>query len=95
MAEFEWDQAKAAANLEKHAIDFEDAIGIFDGATIELCSDRGSEERWKAVGILGDLLIVVVYTRREARRRILLARKAKRNERKAYRAAYPEQPEER
>jgi uncharacterized DUF497 family protein len=28
---FEWDAAKNAANIAKHAIDFEDAIRLFDG----------------------------------------------------------------
>jgi len=29
--EFEWDVAKNAANIAKHGIDFDDAIGIFEG----------------------------------------------------------------
>jgi uncharacterized protein (DUF4415 family) len=38
--EFEWNEEKAEANLAKHGIDFEDAIAIFEGATLEVRSDR-------------------------------------------------------
>jgi len=29
---FEWDPLKADANLDKHGVDFLDAIGIFEGS---------------------------------------------------------------
>ena len=32
---FEWDARKAEENLEKHGVDFTDAIAIFDGPTLE------------------------------------------------------------
>ena len=32
---FEWDESKRQANLAKHRIDFQDAIGIFDGPVFE------------------------------------------------------------
>lgn len=87
--EFEWDDAKAEANLEKHGIDFEDAIGIFEGPILEVRSDQKGEERWKAIGMLEGLEITVVYTLREGRRRIISARRAQKNERRAYHQAHP------
>ena len=91
---FEWDLAKNAANITKHGIDFEDAIGVFEGAVLEVRSDRGSEKRWKAVGEIEGVVIAVVFTWREDRRRIISARKARNNERRAYRAAQRRGPSE-
>jgi uncharacterized DUF497 family protein len=28
--QYEWDEAKAASNLQKHGVDFADAVGVFD-----------------------------------------------------------------
>lgn len=92
--EFEWDPKKAQANLEKHGVDFEDAIGIFEGPTLEHRSDRNNEERGQAIGEIGGVVLSVAYTMRGERRRIISARKADRNERRAYRAAYHSGPEE-
>ena len=87
MQAYEWDEAKAASNLEKHLVDFQDAIGVFEGSVVETRSFRGREERWKAIGMVEGRELAVVYTWREGRRRIISARRAKRNEREAYRAA--------
>lgn len=42
---FEWDPAKAEANLQKHHIAFEDAVHVFDGPTVETFSPRNGELR--------------------------------------------------
>lgn len=89
MEEFEWDEAKAASNLEKHGVDFEDAIGIFEGPVLEVRSDRGSEVRWRAVGVVEGVELAMIYTWREGRRRVISARRARKNEREAYYQAYP------
>lgn len=47
---FDWHAEKAANNLSKHGIDFEDAIGIFEGPVLEFRSRRSDEERWIAIG---------------------------------------------
>lgn len=88
-AEYGWDDEKAEANLEKHGIDFEDAIGVFEGPVLEIRSDQNEEERYKVIGMLEELEITVVYTRRGSRRRIISARRARTNERVAYHQAYP------
>jgi uncharacterized protein len=91
---FEWDAAKSAANIAKHGIDFEDAIGIFDGPVLEKADARRDygEDRFVAFGVVDDRELAVVYTGRGERRRIISARRAHGRERKAYREAYPEQP---
>lgn len=85
----EWHDEKAEANLKKHGIDFEDAISIFDGPVLEVRSDREGEERWKALGLLEGIEIAVTYTPRGSFRRIISARRARRNERDAYHQAHP------
>ena len=78
-AGFEWDEAKRVANIDKHGIDFRDAIAIFDEPVVETPSVRPDEDRWKAVGLCDDIFITLIYARRNGRRRIISARPAKRN----------------
>ena len=87
--EFEWNEAKAATNLDKHGIDFEDAIAIFEDPVLEFQSDREGEERWVAIGMIFGRVITVVYTTRHDVYRIISARRARRNEREAYHQAHP------
>ncbi len=89
--EFEWDSAKAEANLAKHGIAFEDAIDVFQKPVLEIRSDRGGEVRVRAIGTVEGLEITVVYTWRGNRRRIISARRARVNEREAYHQAYPDE----
>ena len=84
-ASFEWDEQKDLINRAKHDIDFDSAIEVFDGPIILHRSDRNNEERWTALGELGDRLIVVVFTRRENTVRIISARRARKNEEREYR----------
>ncbi len=86
---FEWDGDKNAANIEKHGIDFSDAMRIFEGPTLERVDDRKAygETRIAAIGIVETRALFVVYTTRGRTRRVISARKANRHERKAYREA--------
>jgi uncharacterized DUF497 family protein len=84
---FDYDPLKAAANFRKHGVSFADAEGVlYDplAVTIEDFDARG-EHRYVAVG-LGSAaeLLVVVYTDRSGRYRIISARRATRRERKQY-----------
>jgi uncharacterized DUF497 family protein len=85
---FEWDEAKRAANLDKHGIDFEFAKQIFDGPTLEAEDTRRlyDEPRFGAFGHAGEEILFVIYTWRGARRRLISARKAGRYERATYTA---------
>ena len=84
--EFEWDEKKRRSNLAIHGIDFEDAIGIWDGPVLEVSSPQlqHGEERILAIGQCEDVIITVVFTWRGKRRRLISARKARRNERENY-----------
>lgn len=90
--EFEWDSDKRQANLEKHGVDFEDAARLFDGPVFERPDDREDygEVRMIAFGEVVEIVLAVVYTDRDSARRIVSARRATRNERKAYHAALAE-----
>jgi uncharacterized DUF497 family protein len=76
--EFEWDSKKAISNLKKHGIDFSDTAAVLeDEKAITLLEGYPEEERFITVGMdsFGRIL-VVVYTMRENRIRIISARKA-------------------
>jgi uncharacterized DUF497 family protein len=84
---FEWDDQKREFNLAKHSIDFDSAVEVFHGPIILRRSDRNNEERWTALGYSDNRLIVVVFTRRADVIRIISARRARKNEERAYRNA--------
>jgi uncharacterized DUF497 family protein len=86
--EFEWDDDKASANLEKHGVDFVDAAQIFAGVTFEVADTRRAygEPRTRAIGAHDEEVYVVVYTPRGDRLRLISAWKAGHNDRKQYHA---------
>lgn len=84
---YEWDENKNKVNIAKHGVDFEDAMYIFSGHTLEREDDRYEygETRFVALGMVDNRVYVVVYTDRDdTTRRIISARKAEPHERKAY-----------
>ncbi len=84
--EFEWDEHKAELNARKHGVRFVDAEDVFeDDRAILLSDDRGDEERWIALGsdLLGRIL-VVAFTFRGDRIRLISARRATAKERRQY-----------
>ena len=83
---FEWDDAKARANLRKHGIDFADAATVFDDESALTVPDPGSDEdRYVTMAVdAPGRLLVVVYTWRHDRIRIISARKAGPSETRAY-----------
>jgi uncharacterized protein len=87
---FDWDPAKARANLAKHKIRFADAIAVLEDERAVTIRDPDSdeEERWITLGsdTLGRIL-AVVYTWRGEDIRLISARRATRNERKQYEEA--------
>ena len=83
---FEWDEKKRISNLEKHGIDFVDAIAIFDGPCLETLTDRHvyGEERSICYGQMEGRVLAVVCTMREVSRRIISARRTTLSESRAY-----------
>ena len=87
---YEWDERKNQANLEKHGVSFENASRIFDGLVLKNIDERFEyhEVRYKAIGMIEDVALVVIYTLREEKEiRIISARLANKKEREAYYAA--------
>jgi uncharacterized protein len=84
--EFEWDEQKNNINIEKHSIDFNFAKEIFSGVWISKPDNRRDygEERLIALGLLGEFVLVAVYTRRGQKIRLISTRRANAEERRIY-----------
>jgi len=86
---FEWDPAKAEANLAKHGVSFEEAVTVFGDPLSLTIHDpdhsRGEEDRFVTTGFsLGRNLLVVVHCDRGNRIRMISARRATKREQKQY-----------
>jgi uncharacterized protein len=85
---FEWDPEKAEANLRKHGVSFVEAVAVFgDPLSMNMPDPDHSagEHRFIVLGMSDRYrLLVVSYTDRPPRTRIISARLATRNERKQY-----------
>jgi len=85
MNRFEWDEKKRRSNLEKHGVDFIDAVDVFhDLSRIEGESTRDGETRYQTIGLVNEVIILVVYTYRGNVIRVISARRASKHEREAY-----------
>lgn len=89
--EFEWDANKAASNLRKHGIRFEEAVLVFDDPQHLSRQDHyeNGEHRWQTIGLVhGIIVILVVHSVRFESGaeviRIISARKADGKERSRY-----------
>lgn len=83
---FEWDEDKNVLNKKKHKISFDTAAHVFnDPACIELYDFEHSvdEDRYIAIGMVGEILFVV-FTERKANIRLISARLATEAERRIY-----------
>lgn len=84
---FEWDEVKARSNLQKHDLSFEVAREVFEDFCAYEWADKREdygEERFNITGMVSGRLITVTYTIREAKFRIISARKAEPRERRCY-----------
>ena len=86
---FEWDDNKEQINIAKHGIDFTTAARVFeDENRLELYDEAHSdtEDRYITIGEINGVAIVVfvVYTERGDAIRLISARKATKQERRAY-----------
>jgi uncharacterized protein len=86
---FEFDPRKDRANVAKHRIDFATAARIWEDYVFEHEDSRRDygETRFIALGAVEGRAMVVVYTWRGSRRRLISARKANSDESKIYRTA--------
>ena len=85
---FEWDERKNEANIAKHGIGFRLARKIFDSAPFHVYESHPGNDRSRfvAVGEAEGILMAVVYTHRGDAIRIISARKARNDEKDAYRS---------
>ena len=85
---FEWDPRKAAANIEKHGVGFEEAATVFGDPLGKIVDDPRHSIREKRYALIGrsdqNRLLVIMYTERREAVRIISARDVTREERKNY-----------
>ena len=93
---FEWDPKKDAANEQKHGISFEAATVTLQDplAAVHTDPDHSNDEKRKILvghDTLGRLLLVA-FTERQGKIRIITARRATKRERQAYEASQEKSP---
>jgi uncharacterized protein len=85
---FEWDERKAASNLREHGVRFEEAQSVFyDPRSLTIHHPATPKPNLDFIDIgtsQDNRVLLVVYTERENRIRIISARRATRFERKEY-----------
>ncbi len=91
--EFEWDAEKAAANVAKLGVTFPEAMTVFgDPLELAIADPHHSEDefRFLSMGLSATgRLLVVAYTERQGRTRIISAREATPRERRQYESTRP------
>jgi uncharacterized DUF497 family protein len=86
--EFEWDEEKAAANLAKQGVSFEEAQTVFDDPLyVDFYDPDHSSDEHRHI-IIGESrqgrLLLVSYTERDNATRLISAREVTKGEREAY-----------
>ena len=85
---FEWNAAKAAENLKKHGVTFEEATTVFGDVLNLLIPDPDHsswEKRYLLLGMSNrQRLLVVAFAERPPRTRLISARRAEPRERRKY-----------
>jgi uncharacterized DUF497 family protein len=85
--EFEWDENKNVENFKKHRVKFEEAVKAFaDKNAVELFDELNSESeiRFQIIALSTARLLLVSFTIREEKIRIISARKADAKQTKIY-----------
>jgi uncharacterized DUF497 family protein len=83
--EFEWDDRKARRNARDHGFTFEQARLAFDDPdSIDRLDPDPDEERFKRLCRIDQRVLVVIWTNRGNRTRIISARPANKHEQQAY-----------
>lgn len=88
ISQFEWNQEKARCNFEKHGVTFSEGATIFSDQRIATMLDPDhsqDEERSIAIGVsVKGRILIVVFTDRGNKIRLISCRKATSTERKTY-----------
>jgi uncharacterized DUF497 family protein len=89
----EWDPAKAIENVSNHGVEFTEAMTVFGDPLEVVIPDPDhsiGERRFLSVGLSSaGRLLVVAYTERQQRIRLISAREATARERKTYESTIP------
>ena len=86
IAPYDWDEAKRAANIAQHKVDFT-AVYEFDWETAVVDFDdreNYGELRERATGFIGDILHVLIFTERDEATRIISLRRANKKDVRRY-----------
>ncbi len=85
---FEWDAAKAEANLKRHGVSFEEAVTVFQDPLAKVHADPDHSESEAREILIGHSargrLLLVAFTDRQGKIRLISARKVTRSERRGY-----------
>jgi uncharacterized protein len=86
--QFEWNTGKAKVNLKKHQVSFDEAETVFDDPLFVIFADPDHSFEENRFIIMGESnqnrLLIVSYTERPPKTRLISAREATRPERKKY-----------
>ncbi|MBX3025281.1 BrnT family toxin [bacterium] len=83
--DFEWDDAKARANLVKHGVSFPEALTVFSDPNAIDAPDRFVPSRFVIIGCSSrQRVLFVVHAERGERIRLISARKASAAQRRRY-----------
>jgi len=86
--QFEWDPDKAASNLDKHGVSFDEATSVFGdplATTVRDWEHSLEEERFLTTGMsIQQRVVIVWHTEREETIRIVGGREATLRERRTY-----------
>jgi uncharacterized protein len=86
--EFEWDPSKAEENLKKHGVGFDEALTVFANPSARIFEDPDDSTDEARGIIIGysqrQRLLLVSFTERTPKVRIISARKATKRERQDY-----------
>jgi len=85
---FAWDPAKAATNLRKHGVSFDEASSVFRNPLAKILAEPTRHEGEDRAIMIGHSdrgrMLLVVFTEQAGRPRIIGAREASRRERREY-----------
>ncbi|WP_457608099.1 BrnT family toxin [Nitratifractor sp.] len=90
--EFEFDERKSRSNLEKHGIDFTEAIELWTdprGLIVPALTKDG-ESRWALIAERRGKCYVAIFTERSGKIRIISVRRCRKREKEHYEGDYDE-----
>ena len=86
---YEWHERKRLLNEGKHGFDFEHAKALFDGRkVITVLSKQRGEPRYVTTGIVKNEFVTLVWTPRKGKVRFISFRRARNEEKKAYKKLF-------